>query len=164
MQWPKILIFCLVGVLVGVVVHLSMPHSPSPTPTNPEEYRLEENTADSSTGEGSAHTAHISHAPADILGSLSPDEVEGVLEAGHADFITCYQSALGRSPRLGGTATLSLIAASDGSVGSAFLVGSTLNDQTFEECLTDAADAWTFPATNSGVTRLLVPYTFASPG
>ena len=104
----------------------------------------------------------ITRGPVDLMGDLSTVEVESVLDTGLADLEACYQNALGTSPSLQGATTMNVMIGRDGSVGVAFLIGSTLDNQPMEECLTDAADAWRFPPGVSGVTRLLIPYVFGA--
>jgi len=164
MHGIRILLFLVGGLLAGFAIHMFTKTVEDAETTDDSTLRnaSPDAAAGASTVIETPEQGAVTRGPVDLLGSLSLGEVAGVLDANEAELLLCYRTTLSTSPDLSGAATMNLIVGRNGSVGSAFLVGSTLGDQSLEECLTDVADEWRFPAATSGVTRLLIPYVFTA--
>lgn len=98
------------------------------------------------------------------VGTHDKDAVSFVLVPYRAQVLACYDMHLQRNPELGGSLTLELEVAQDGSVAGVASEppGGEEGMAAVATCASSAARGWVFPArTRPGVTRITVPYTFA---
>ena len=120
------------------------------------------------TGGGgfSAHAADavgtISGSPI-ILGSLDKSIVDAVIKR-HLNAIRyCYERELQKNPSLMGKVVVKFVIAKDGSVSTAAIKSSTMNDSVVERCLTGRFLRMQFPAPGSGgIVVVSYPFLFTS--
>jgi TonB family protein len=77
--------------------------------------------------------------------NLSKDAVADLARKNAAQLTWCYKGSDFR-----GTMVLRLLINADGTVKSASLVSSTLNEQAFDQCILEKLRGWRFPSTRDG--------------
>lgn len=116
---------------------------------------------------GGAAGADPSALPADspvILGSLDKSLIDAEIKRNLKQVRTCYQDELSRSPGLRGQLVEKFVIAKDGSVSSAQVKSSTLNDPALESCIGEVFMSMQFPEPKGGGI-VIVSYTFVfAPG
>lgn len=92
-----------------------------------------------------------------ILGALELEEVERVVKSHLAQFRYCYQKELNRDPTLEGRIVVKFVIASDGTVSSIKVDGSSMDNAIVEECLCQRFMRLQFPTPKQGI--VIVKYT-----
>jgi TonB family protein len=88
----------------------------------------------------------------ETTGSLGPDEVTEVANAGMDDVGACYQASMERTRNqdLEGVVIVKFTIDKDGKVSSAEPGDSTLGDEEASKCIVEAVKKWTFPKPPDG--------------
>jgi TonB family protein len=77
----------------------------------------------------------------------------------------CYEQELAQRPDLAGRVTVSFIISATGSVQTASVMNTTLNNARVESCVVAAVRRWTFPAPDGGgVVGVNYPFVLDSTG
>jgi len=97
-------------------------------------------------------------------GGLTPEQVRRVVVVHEGALRACYESEAQRNPNLHGGVTVAWQIDSSGSVTSASLGGSTLNNARVEGCIVRQVKAWHFPASNAPTTVGSYPFRFGVGG
>lgn len=90
---------------------------------------------------------------------LSPDAIQRVVMSRYGAFRACYDSAAAQDPTLSGTVSISFRIAPGGSVQSANVAGSSLNNPRVEGCVLRQIKRLQFPAADKG-TSASFPFAF----
>ena len=93
-------------------------------------------------------------------GSLHPEEIEDIVQAGFGLFAHCYREGLGRHPRLAGTVRLRMVIGRDGLVDHLRDADSDIPDPELIDCVAEGFFALRFPKPRSGTVRLLYRIVF----
>lgn len=107
----------------------------------------------------SSSVPRISTGEADVRGSLSREVIRRVIRRHINEVRFCYEQELAQRPDLAGRVTVSFIISATGSVQTASVANTTLNNSRVEECISQAVRRWTFPAPDGGG-AVLVNYPF----
>jgi biopolymer transport protein ExbD len=91
---------------------------------------------------------------------LAPDPIRKVVMAHAGSLRACYDAELAHDATLHGTVTMKWDIAPDGSVTSASLVASTMNDARVETCLLDLVKSFRFPASGGPTSVSAYPLKF----
>ena len=94
------------------------------------------------------------------MGSLDKEVIRRVVRANSNQVRFCYEKELKKNPKLAGTVKVKFAIASNGSVASAAVTSSTLNNSAVESCLTGRIRRWKFPEPKGGGI-VLVNYPFS---
>jgi TonB family protein len=86
----------------------------------------------------------------ELVGSADRDSVRSVIRAHRPQIAQCYQAALTRRPTLAGKVTVKFVISSKGSVVSAGVVESTVQDEGMESCLVAEVKRWRMPEPKGG--------------
>lgn len=97
-----------------------------------------------------ARTPRIRTGSADVRGSLSREVIRRVIQRHINEVRFCYEQELNQRPDLEGRVMVRFIIAASGSVQSASIGSSTLNNARVEGCIVQAVRRWTFPAPDGG--------------
>jgi Ca-activated chloride channel family protein len=113
-------------------------------------------------GRGAA-VPQIRDGNADVRGSLSREIIRRVVRRHINEVRFCYEQELAQRPDLSGRVTMSFIVSATGSVQTASVMSTTLNNSRVESCVSQAVRRWTFPAPDGGgVVGVNYPFTFGS--
>lgn len=99
---------------------------------------------------------------AKVNGFLSAEQVNRVVRANRAAIKYCYENALQRQAGLKGVVHVSWQIALSGSVKSARLAKSTLNNSKVEGCIVRQIKRWRFPKPDGGEVAVTYPFFFGS--
>ncbi len=92
-------------------------------------------------------------------GKLDRDVVKQYIRKQLAKIRWCYQKAFQKNPELEGKLTVSFVISPTGSVMSAKVITSTLNDKDLEGCIASKILTWRFPAPKGGgVVKVNYPF------
>jgi len=117
-----------------------------------------------SFGAKSSATPSAVAADAIVLGSVSKTEIDRVVKQQLAQFRYCYQKELNKHPSLAGRVVIKFVIAADGSVSSAKVNSSTLNNETVENCLCSRFLRLSFPEpAGGGIVIVSYPFVFQPP-
>jgi hypothetical protein len=97
-------------------------------------------------------------------GGLSAEQVRRVVMAHTGALRACYETEAQRNPSLKGGVTVAWQIDASGSVTSASLAGTTLNNQRVEGCVTRQVKAWHFPVSDAPTTVAGYPFRFGVGG
>jgi hypothetical protein len=86
--------------------------------------------------------------------SLSPGEVEEVVQAGFGLFAHCYREGIARHPRLSGSVRLRMVIGRDGLVDEIADASSEIPDTEIIDCVAEGFFALRFPKPRKGTVRL----------
>jgi len=86
--------------------------------------------------------------------SLSPGEVEEVVQAGFGLFAHCYREAIARHPKLSGAVRLRMVIGRDGLVDEMGDASSDIPDAEILDCVAEGFFALRFPKPRKGTVRL----------
>lgn len=114
-------------------------------------------------GPGEAKVAVAGGAPA-ARGGLSGEQIRRVVMAHLGAVRACYESEAQRNPGLKGGVTVVWSIEPGGSVSSASIGGSTLNNARVEGCVTRQVKNWKFPASDSATQVTGFPFKFGVGG
>jgi outer membrane biosynthesis protein TonB len=87
----------------------------------------------------------------EIVGGLTREQVEAVVRRNQGQLLFCYEKALQSSPKLRGRITSQWVVGPAGSVTSAKVASTTLNNSEVESCVTRSIKGWKFPRPVGGV-------------
>ncbi len=98
-----------------------------------------------------------------IKGSLSKEEIGRVIRRNLARFKYCYEKQLNANPNLAGKVSVYFTIAPTGSVASASVRETSLNDTKVEDCVTKVMTSLKFPQPRGGgVVVVTYPFVFAA--
>ena len=97
-------------------------------------------------------------------GGLSSEQVRRVVMAHTGALRACYESEAQRNPQLRGGVTVAWQIDATGSVTSATLAGTTLNNARVEGCVARQVKAWHFPVSDAPTTVAGYPFRFGVGG
>ncbi len=102
--------------------------------------------------------------PIVVVGSLNKRLVQHIVRLHQKEIRHCYEVSLLRDKTLNGNVTTQFIILPDGSVESALVKDSTLNNPELEQCITDRIENWKFYAVPNFDRKTVVeyPFTFVS--
>jgi len=114
-------------------------------------------------GKKSSGTPGMVTGDAIILGALSRDDIDRVVKAHLAQIRYCYQKELQKNPELAGKVVIKFVIAPDGSVSSAKVQSTTLNNVIVENCICQRFLRFTFDETKGGgIVIVTYPFVFNS--
>ncbi|HEY4103830.1 MAG TPA: AgmX/PglI C-terminal domain-containing protein [Polyangiaceae bacterium] len=88
-------------------------------------------------------------------GSLGPDAIDNVVEAGYPLFARCYRDGVSRNDALGGNIRLHFVVTPSGSVSDVSDGGSDLSDRQVVDCVAEGFYALRFPQPEHGSVGVL---------
>ncbi len=97
-------------------------------------------------------------------GGLSGEQIRRVVVAHEGALRACYESEAQRNPNLRGGVTVAWQIDASGSVSSASLSGSTLQNPRVEGCIVRQVKAWHFPSSNAPTSVASYPFRFGVGG
>jgi hypothetical protein len=97
-------------------------------------------------------------------GGLSAEQIRRVVMAHTGALRACYESEAQRNPQLRGGVTVQWQIDTSGSVTSASVAGTTINNQRVEGCVTRQVKAWHFPVADAPSTVSGWPFRFGVGG
>jgi len=115
-------------------------------------------------GTGSGARIGINAGGPTAHGGLSPEQIRRVVMAHQGALRACYDMELGRNPNLRGGVTMTWNIDPSGSVASAGVAGSTINNARVEGCVLRQVKAWHFPASESATNVAAYPFKFGIGG
>lgn len=86
----------------------------------------------------------------EVRGSLPREVIRRVVQRHQGEVRACYEQGLARRPALEGRVTVSFVISANGSVQSAAIGSSTLDDEAVAGCIVQAVRGWVFPAPDGG--------------
>jgi hypothetical protein len=98
------------------------------------------------------------------MGGLTPEQVRRVVVVHEGALRACYESEAQRNPNLHGGVTVAWQIDASGSVNSASLGGSSLNNPRVEGCIVRQVKAWHFPTSDAPTTVGAYPFRFGVGG
>ena len=100
-----------------------------------------------------------------VVGGLSRDVVNRVIQKHYSEIKYCYEKELSRNPDLYGKVTVLFLIDGVGRVGDALVQQTTLSSDPVERCMIDHVRRWAFPSPRGGGTvQVTYPYVFKSGG
>ncbi|HWL89609.1 MAG TPA: AgmX/PglI C-terminal domain-containing protein, partial [Polyangiaceae bacterium] len=116
------------------------------------------------SGGGGPQEAHVASGGTPAAhGGLSPEQVRRVVIAHEGALRACYESEAQRNPNVHGGLTVSWQIDPNGSVPSASVASSTLDNARVEGCVVRQVRAWKFPV-NDSPTNVNYPFKFGVGG
>jgi hypothetical protein len=98
-----------------------------------------------------------------IKGSLSKEEIARVIRRNFPRFKYCYEKQLNANPNLSGKISIYFTIAPTGSVASASVRETSMNDKTVENCTADVMKSLKFPKPKGGgIVVVTYPFVFSS--
>lgn len=88
---------------------------------------------------------------AEIVGGLTREQIEAVVRRNSGQLLYCYEKALQSQPQLRGRVTTQWVVGPAGSVKSAKVSSTSLNNRTVENCVVASIKGWKFPRPVGGV-------------
>ncbi len=114
-------------------------------------------------GAKAADVVGISSGSPIILGSIDKTFIDAVVRRHMNQIRYCYQRELQKNPGLAGKVVVKFVVAKDGTVASASIKSSTLNDATVESCLVSRFLRMSFPAPGGGgIVMVSYPFLFTA--
>lgn len=113
-------------------------------------------------GVGVALPAEASAPKTQVDGALDKEAIRQVVRANIGDVRDCYNAELSENETLEGRVAVSFVVQADGSVSDVGITESTMPER-FDACLSTAVASWSFPAIDSGSTKVVYPFVM-SPG
>ena len=112
-------------------------------------------------GAGAAAPSTPSAGDPIILGSVDRTQIDRIVKQHLAQIRYCYQKELNRTPTLAGKVVVKFTIGADGTVASAEIQTTTLNNETVEACICARFLRMTFPApAGAGVVIVSYPFIF----
>ncbi|HLD46112.1 MAG TPA: AgmX/PglI C-terminal domain-containing protein, partial [bacterium] len=97
-----------------------------------------------------------------ILGALDKSLIDAVIKRNLNQIRYCYQRELSKNPSLAGNISVKFVIAKDGTVSSATIRRSALNNTKVESCLCDRFMRFQFPEpTGGGIVVAMYPFFFS---
>ncbi len=116
------------------------------------------------TGSGGEARVGVGGAVPTAHGGLSPEQIRRVVMAHQGALRACYDSELARNPNLKGGVTMTWNIEPAGSVASAGVAGSTINNDRVSGCVLRQVKSWHFPASESPTNVAAYPFKFGIGG
>lgn len=110
-------------------------------------------------GTGGSTVPTIRQGNAEVQGAIDKDIIRRIVRAHVNEVRHCYNQGLARSPRLAGRVAIQFTIGSDGSVPTAVVAESTINDAAVSGCIAQAVRRWKFPKPQGGGS-VIVTYPF----
>lgn len=101
-------------------------------------------------GERNSRVPNIVPGNPEVQGSLDKEIIRRVVRQHRGEIRYCYESELQKNKGLAGRVTVRFTISATGSVVSAVVRDSTLNNATVERCMTDKIRRWVFPEPKGG--------------
>ncbi len=99
--------------------------------------------------------------PPEVDGSLDREIIQRVVRQQRRQLVHCYEQELQRDPTLSGRVVMTWVVAANGSVVSANVSETTLNNLAVENCLAARIQRWVFPEPEGGsIVRVNYPFSF----
>jgi pSer/pThr/pTyr-binding forkhead associated (FHA) protein len=100
-----------------------------------------------------------------VMGSLSREQIERVVNSRMNEVRFCYQRELGRDAKLAGKITFQWTIVSGGQVTQVKVVGNSTGSQSLSQCLRDKLERWQFPSPTGGSSATVEwPWSFKPTG
>lgn len=97
-----------------------------------------------------------------ILGALEKSLIDGVIKVNLRDIGQCYERGLQERPDLSGKLTIKFVIAKDGTISSATVKSTTMNDPATERCVCDVFLKMQFPEPKGGgIVIVSYPFLFS---
>jgi hypothetical protein len=114
-------------------------------------------------GDREVREPQLSLAPPEVEGYLDREIIQRIVRQHRREMIHCYETELQRNPQLAGRVVMTWVIAGNGSVVSASVSETTLNNSTVESCMAQRIRRWVFPEpTGGGIVRVNYPFNFSS--
>jgi TonB family protein len=116
-------------------------------------------------GEKKSVDVGISSTDAVVMGSLDKELIRQVIHRHRAEIRYCYEKELVRSPSLKGKVGVKFVITATGSVQTAKVDSSSMNNSAVEECVVVRVRSWEFPKPKGGgIVIVTYPFVFTSAG
>ncbi len=114
-------------------------------------------------GEREVREPQLNLAPPEVEGYLDREIIQRIVRQHRREMIHCYETELQRNPNLAGRVVMTWVISGNGSVVSASVSETTLNNATVESCMAQRIRRWVFPEpTGGGIVRVNYPFNFSS--
>ncbi|MDF1564029.1 MAG: AgmX/PglI C-terminal domain-containing protein [Deltaproteobacteria bacterium] len=101
------------------------------------------------------------HRPPTVMGSLSQEVIARVVRRHGAEFRYCYEKELQTTPGMAGEVAVKFVITSEGSVSTAKIARTTLQNERVERCLLQRFQRLRFPApAGGGIVIVTYPFVF----
>jgi|GEM_PF-4592368 len=108
-------------------------------------------------------TASTSGGAPAVMGSLDKNIIRRVVRQHRNEIRYCYEKELVKNPNLGGKVDVKFTVSPTGSVASAAVASSTLNNASVESCITKKIKRWKFPQPKGGgIVVVKYPFNFST--
>ena len=98
-----------------------------------------------------------------ITGSLDREIIQRVVRQHRREMTHCYEQELRRNPSLEGRIVMTWVIAANGSVVTASVAETTMNNRNVENCMAQRIRRWVFPEPDGGgIVRVNYPFNFSS--
>ncbi|MEZ4336716.1 MAG: AgmX/PglI C-terminal domain-containing protein [Sandaracinaceae bacterium] len=97
-----------------------------------------------------AQVPRVRTGAAEVRGSLDSNVIRRVIRRHINEVRFCYEQQLNQQPGLAGRVTVSFVIGPTGTVQTASVAQTTLNNAIVEQCIAQAVRRWTFPAPQGG--------------
>ncbi len=111
------------------------------------------------------HEITMTNEPPHVVGSLDPDIIRRIVRDHAGQIRYCYESALARTPGIGGKVTMKWVINADGKVTQASTGENQMHSIAVEGCLASRIKTWTFPRPKGGgIVVVNYPFVFKQTG
>mgnify|MGYP000070664532 CR=1 FL=1 len=93
-------------------------------------------------------------------GKLAAEDVRSVIRRHRYEVKSCHKKGLKANPGAKGSLTLDVVVSETGSVTSAKVRSSQLDDKAIEGCVVKKVKRWTFPVPEGGSAAIMLPFNF----
>jgi hypothetical protein len=90
-------------------------------------------------------------------GRLPPEQIQSIVRANYDKFRRCYESGLGRNPKLRGKVAIRFVIERDGTVSKQAISYNELPDCVVAACVRDGFSGLKFPAPDGGIVTVVYP-------
>ena len=98
-----------------------------------------------------------------VVGSLDKEIIRRVVRRHRSEIRYCYEKELQKNPKLAGTVTMKFVIAGTGSVMTAAVSSTDLNNSAVESCMANKIRKWDFPEPKGGgIVNVNYPFKFSS--
>lgn len=107
----------------------------------------------------------ISSTDAVVMGSLDKELIRQVIHRHRSEIRYCYEKELVSTPNLAGKVSVKFIITASGSVSTAKVDSSSMNNSAVEQCVTVRVRSWEFPKPKGGgIVVVTYPFVFKASG